>query len=136
MSNREDLDLSDELQRFILLAVGMGMDNLQKLGSLTPMVLSAQGDEYSLGALAVDAGDVMEVAAKHAAELPPETSLFALVFDGKMNVEGKIVNAIVVQAGERGLSRGHMVYQPYNPETHDLDGEPEYAGHIEQFLRR
>jgi hypothetical protein len=136
MSNEEDVELSDELQRLILLAVGMGMDNLQKLGSLTPMVLSAQGDELGLAALAVDTGEVMEAAMKHVAELPPGTSQYALVFDGKMNVDGAIVNAIIAQAGERGSSHGHMVYQPYNPETREPDGGPEYAGRVEQFLRR
>jgi hypothetical protein len=136
MSRENDFGLSDELQRFILIAVGMGLDNLQKLGSLMPMILSARGDEYGLCALAVDADDLMEAATKHVVELPSETSFYALVFDGKMNVEGTVLNAVIVQAGERGEAHGHMVYQPYDLETHEADGAPEYAGHVEQLLSR
>lgn len=135
MSNEEDFELSDELQRFILLAIGLGLDNMKKSGSLIPMVLSAQGDEYGLAAITVEADEVMEAAAEHVAGLPPETDRYALVFDGKMNVEGEIVSAVIAQGGERGAAHGHMVYQSYNSGTHEPEGIPDYAGQVEQLLR-
>ena len=136
MGSENDIGLSAELQRFIILAIGMGLDSLRELGSLTPMVLSSRDGEITLGALAVDGDELMKVAAEVVSELPSDTDFYALLFDGKMNVDGALLEAVIVQAGERGGGQGHMVYQQYEPETYESVGAPEYAGRVEQFPSR
>ena len=137
MSGEDEIEMSEELGRLIQLALGIGLNNLQELGSLSPLVLSAQGTDYGLAAIAADDGDdVMGLGAAHVAGLPAETGLYAFVFEGKLNVEGAVVSAVIVQAGERGRDQGHMVYQPFDPQTREAAGEPEYAGAVEQYLRR
>ena len=136
MSNETKLELSQDLQQFIILALGVGIDNLRKQGSLIPMVLSLRGEEIDLSVLDVAADEVMKAAAEHVAGLPPETDFYALLFDGKMNVEGEVFQAAIVQAGERGSERGHTVYQQYDVKTFEVIGRPEYAGQAEQFFNR
>jgi hypothetical protein len=136
MSNKTKLELSQDLQQFIILALGIGIDNLRKQGSLIPMVLTLRGEEIDLSVLAVDADQVMKAAAEHVAELPPETDFYALLFDGKMNVEGEVFQAAIVQAGERGSEHGHTVYQQYDVKTYELIRGPEYAGQAEQFFNQ
>ncbi|MBC7929226.1 MAG: hypothetical protein H7Z38_01555 [Rubrivivax sp.] len=136
MGNENDIDLSAKLQQFILRAIGMGLDNLRKLGSLTPMMLSSRDDELNLGVLAVEGDELMRVAADVVSELPSDTDFYALLFDGKMNVDGILLSAVIVQAGERNGGQGHMVYQQYEPETYKSVGTPEYAGRIEHLPSR
>lgn len=134
MSNESKWELNQDLQQFIILALGVGIDNLRKQGSLIPMVLSLRGEEIDLSVIDAAADEVMRAAAEHVAGLSPETDLYALLFDGKMNVEGEVFQAVIVQAGERGSGRGHTAYQQYDVKTYEIVGSPEYAGQAEQFL--
>ena len=136
MSNGTKLEVSQDLQQFIILALGVGIDNLRKQGSLIPMVLSLRGEEIALSVIDVAAGEVMKAAAEHVAGLSPKPDSYALLFDGKMNVDGEVFQAVIVQAGERGSEHGHTVYQQYDFKTHEVVGRPEYAGQAEQFLGR
>ena len=136
MSVETDFDASSSLQRLIMVASGMGLDNLREQGSLIPMLISAKKDEYELCVIATDANDVMRMAAHRVLELPDETDSYALVFEGKINLDGTIVQAIIVQAAERGRKHGYIVFQRYEPKTYLAIGGPEYGGHAEQFLIR
>ena len=136
MADETNFDASPELQEFILLSIGMGLDNLQKEHSLVPMLLSVENDQYSIGALAVDADQVMAAAAKHVASLPTATSRYALVFTGRIGVGDDLSHAVIAQAGERNALHGHTVFQTYDPSTFLATGEPQYAGHAGQLFGR
>src|SRR4029453_6805457 len=127
MAHEDNFDASPELQEFILLSIGMGLDNVQKEHSLVPMLLSVENDQYSMGALAVDAGQVMAAAATRVASLPTTTSRYALVFAGRIGVGDDLSHAVIAQAGERGAIHGHTVFQTYDPNTFLATGEPQYA---------
>jgi len=136
MAHEDNFDGSPELQEFILLSIGMGLDNLQKEHSLVPMLLSVENDQYSMGALAVDAGQVMAAAANRVASLPTATSRYALVFAGRIGVGDDLSHAVIAQAGERGALHGHTVFQTFDPSTFLATGEPQYAGHADQLFGR
>jgi hypothetical protein len=136
LSKETDFDASPELQKLILLASGMGLENLQKEGSLLPMLVSFKGGQYALGVIAEDGGDPIGMAARHVAELPDGTSSYALIFDGRLSMDDVSFQAVIIQAAERGSSHGHMVFQRYEPTTFAAVGEPEYGGQVEQFLSR
>jgi hypothetical protein len=136
MADEDNFDASPELQEFILLSIGMGLDNLQQEHSLLPMLLSVENDQYSMGALAVDADRVMAAAANHVASLPTATSRYALVFAGRIGVGDDLLHAVIAQAGERGALHGHNVFQTYDANTFVATGEPQYAGHADQLFGR
>jgi hypothetical protein len=136
MADEDNFDASTELREFIILSIGMGLDNLQKELSLVPMLLSVENDQYALGALAVDADQVMAAAANHVASLPTDTSFYALVFTGRIGVGDDLSHAVMAQAGERGASHGHTVFQTYDPNTFLATSEPQYAGHTDQLFGR
>lgn len=136
MSEEDNFDASPELEDFINLSIGMSLDNLRKQGSLIPMVVSVQNNEFALGALAVDSSEVMNAAAKHIAALPAETDRYALLFDGKIAIGDQTSHAIIAQAGERGGAHGYTVFQVYDPKTFDAVGGSEYGGRADQLLRR
>lgn len=136
MADEDDFDASPELQEFIILSIGMGLDNLQKEHSLVPMLLSVENDQYALGALAVEADQVMTAAANHVASLPMATSRYALVFTGRIGVGDDLSHAVIAQAGERGALHGHTLFQTYDPNTFLATGEPQYAGHADQLFGR
>ena len=134
MADEEHFDASPELQEFIVLSIGMGLENLQKEHSLVPMLLSLENDQYALGALSADADQVIAAAANHVATLTTDTSCYALVFTGRIGVGDDLSHAVIVQAGERGALHGHTVFQTYDPNTFLATSEPQYAGHADQFF--
>jgi hypothetical protein len=134
MSDDDDFDASPELQEFIIFSIGMGLDNLAKEHSLIPMLVSVDNNQYVLGALVVDADQVMAAAANHVAALPEGTSRYALVFIGRIGFDDNLAPAVIAQAGERGASHGHIVFQTYDPNTFRATSEPQYAGHADQWL--
>src|SRR5262245_49124870 len=93
MSEDNDFDASPELEQFITLSLGIGLDNLQKERSLVPMLVSVANDEYAIGALSVNADEVMAAATNHVATLSPETKFYALVFNGRIKRRGAMVPA-------------------------------------------
>jgi hypothetical protein len=134
MSNKTEFAGSPEFEQFILLAIGMGLDNLQSEGSLIPMIVSNNNGEYSLCVLTAEANQVMDAAANHIGNLPAGTDYYALVFSGKVDVEGLIANAVIAQAGDRGSTHGHVLFQKYDPQSYGALGAPEYGGIAAQFL--
>ena len=136
MADEHEFDASPELQEFIVLSIGMGLDNLQREHTLVPMLISVENDQYALGALAVDADQVIAAAANHVASLPTETGCYALVFTGRIGVGDDLSHAVIAQAGERAALHGHTVFQTYDPNTFLATSEPQYAGHADQFFGR
>jgi len=136
MSNERDFDASSELKELILLASGMGLENLQEQGSLLPMLITVKDSEYTLVVIAEDGGDTLGMAARHVAELSNGTGSYALIFDGRLTIDDVSFQAVIVQAGERGSGHGHMVFQRYEPVIYGAVGDPEYGGQVEQFLFR
>jgi hypothetical protein len=80
------------LRSSYFLRFGIGLDNLQKEGSLIPMIVSTNNGEYLLNVLAVEANQVMDAAANQIGDLPAGTDYYALVFNGKVDVEGQRLN--------------------------------------------
>lgn len=136
MTEEDNFDASPELQEFVILSIGMGLDNLQKEGSLIPMLVSVQKDEYALAVLVVEPDKLMETAADRVAALPAETDRYALVFNGKIGIGDDVMHAVIAQAGERTAAHGYTVFQAYDSETFAAIGEPEYGGRTDQLLRR
>jgi len=136
MADEDDFDASPELQEFIVLSIGMGLDNLQRQHSLVPMLVSVEHDQYAIGALAVDADQVMAAAANQVASLPAATGLYALVFTGRIGVADDLSHAVIAQGGERGAFHGHTIFQTYDPKTFVATSEPQYAGHADQLFGR
>ena len=136
MADEDDFDASPELQEFIILSIGMGLDNLQKEHSLVPMLVSVENDQYAIGALAVDADQVMAAAANHIASLPTATSRYALVFSGRIGVGDDLSHAVIAQAGERGALHGHTIFQTYDAHSFVATSQPQYAGHADQLFGR
>ena len=136
MNKETDFDASSELEQLILMASGMGLENLQKQGSLLPMLLSVKGAEYALAVIAHDGGDAIRMAARQVAELPDGTTSYALIFNGRLSIDDDSFEAVIVQAAERGSGHGHMIFQRHDPATYAAVGDPEYGGQVEQFLSR
>ena len=136
MSNEIGFAASTEFKQFILLAISLGLNNLQQEGSLIPMLVSANNGEYRLCALAVEANQVIDAAAKHVAERHDQIDYYALIFNGKVDADGLMMNAVIAQVGEHSSGHGHVLFQKYDPQTYDALGAPEYGGQAEQFLGR
>lgn len=136
MADEDDFDASAELQEFIVLSIGMGLDNLETEHSLIPMLVNVENDQYAISVLAVDADQVMAAAANHVASLPMATNRYALVFTGRIGVGDDLSHAVIAQAGERGALHGHTVFQTYDPNTSLATSGPQYAGHADQWLGR
>src|SRR5690242_15738665 len=97
MSNEFGLAGSSEFKQFILLAISLGLNNLRQEGSLIPMIVSANNGEYTLCALAVEANQVIDAAANHIGERQHEIDYYALIFNGKVDAQGLIANAVIAQ---------------------------------------
>jgi hypothetical protein len=136
MSNEIGFAASTEFNQFIVLAISLGLNNLQQEGSLIPMIVSANNGEYTLCALAVEAHQVIDAAADHIGERQNEIDYYALIFNGKVDAQGLITNAVIAQVGEHGSGHGHLLFQKYDPQTYDALGAPEYWGTAEQLLGR
>ena len=136
MSNEIGFAVSTEFKQFIVLAISLGLNNLQQEGSLIPMIVSANNGEYTLCALAVETNQVIDAAANHIGERQNEIDYYALIFNGKVDAQGLITNAVIAQVGEHGSSHGHLLFQKYDPQTYDALGAPEYGGTAEQLLGR
>jgi len=136
MSNEFGLAGSSEFKQFILLAISLGLNNLRQEGSLIPMIVSANNGEYTLCALAVEANQVIDAAANPIGERQHEIDYYALIFNGKVDAQGLIANAVIAQVGEHDSGHGHILFQKYDPHTYDALGAPEYGGTAEEFLGR
>ena len=98
------------------------------------MLVSVRNNEFSLGALSVDAHAVMEAAAKHLAALPAEADRYALVFNGQIGAGSDASHAVIVQGGERQGTKEYIVFQLYASETFAALGGPQYGGRADQLL--
>ena len=136
MEDEAEFDASPELQEFIILNIGMGLDNLEKEHSLIPMLVSVGNDQGTICVLAVDTDQVMAAAANHVASLPTTTSRYALIFTGRVSVGDDLSHAVIAQAGERGALHGHIVFQTYDANTFVATSAPVYGGHADQFFGR
>lgn len=136
MAEENEFDASPELQEFIILSIGMGLNNLENEHSLVPMLVTVENDQYAICALAVDADQVMSAAANHVASLPIATSRYALIFTGRIGVADDLSQAVIAQAGERGALHGHIVFQTYDENTFVANSAPMYGGHADQFFAR
>ena len=136
MADEDEFDASPELQEFIILCIGMGLHNLEEEHSLMPMLVSVENDQYAICALAVDADQVLVAAANHVASLPTATSRYALIYTGRIGVGDDLSHAVIAQAGERGVSHGHIVFQTYDTNTFVATSAPLYGGHADQFFGR
>lgn len=129
----EVFDASRELQEFIVLSLGLGLDNLQESGSLIPMLVSVKDNDFSLGVLAVET-NALDAAGNYLASLASEPDRYAIIFNGQIGDGNTTAPAVIAQAGERGASHGHSVFQLYESETFSAIGQPQYAGHADQLL--
>jgi hypothetical protein len=132
----EDFDVSRELQEFIVLSLGLGLDNLQKSGSLMPMVVSVKDSDFSLGVLTTAGTSVMDAGANYLASLITEPDRYALIFNGEIGEGNTVMSAVIAHVGERGGSHGYTVFQSYDSETFSALGQPQYIGHADQLLGR
>jgi hypothetical protein len=132
----EQFDLSRELQEFIVLTLGLGLENLKESGVLIPMIVSVKDNEYTLCVLAGDNISAVEQGANYLSSLPSDPDRYAVMFIGQIAYGNSQSSAVVAHLGERGQPYGHTAIQAYDPETFSALGQPQYFGQADQLLGR
>jgi hypothetical protein len=133
-------EISDELLQLVFMALDYGIDSLSVDGVLTPFVMVIHEDQRKLlRFVAEDMGAVLKQAKAMIYDLGEDADQYALAFDGFVSVGDEKMDAIIVEAGERGQPFGHTFAQRYLPATEDMPlqtvGNAGYLDQCEQYLK-
>ena len=111
-----NLEIPKELLDLAFLALDHGFGSVRdgKSGILIPFVIFEHAKGRSLNRYVADtAQESVEHAFAAVPDLPPDTSRYAVVFEGYITLEGKRWDAIIVEAGQTGFPQGETFCQRY-----------------------
>jgi len=140
MSEQIKIDASQALIDLIFMGLDHGVDSVRGGGPLVPFVVVAGGDGKRT--LTRFSTDRLEHSAARAGEfvaaLGGDATMYAMVVDGYIMVDGAKFDAILVEGGERGKPFALQFAQRYELETAEgpLEkiGNPAYLGQATQRL--
>jgi hypothetical protein len=123
---------SPELLELIFFALDHGIESVRGGGSLVPFLLTTGSGRPTLARFVADSLErSREMVAEAASKLPPDVNLYAFAIDGYLRGEtDDPLDAIIVEAGQRGAPVAYLFAQTYRPKdlTQDLQtlGKPTF----------
>jgi hypothetical protein len=135
---QEAFDASDQLRALILFGLKHGIELLQKQGAFSPMIVSVNNSQYKTTVLPAST-EAPHLVAMHVIEHESaEIEAYVVILPGKVPLEGRYQDAVIIMAGQRGESHGYQLAQIYNRNVQQgivPVGQPVYGGHVQQFLQ-
>jgi hypothetical protein len=125
---------SPELLELILFALDHGIESVRAGGPLVPFLLTTGGGRPTLVRFVADSLDrSREMVAAAASKLPADVNLYAFALDGYLRGSSdQRQDAIIVEAGQRGVAVAFLFAQLYQPQevSQDLQvlGKPTLVG--------
>lgn len=109
-----ELNISTSVMEMIFSAVEEGIQSLKVGQGLAPFVLLLTKGGVVLQRFSdEDVSIAIEQAQKAVADTDENTLAYAIVYDGQLEIEGKDIDALMVEAGEHDLETGWHFVQRY-----------------------
>lgn len=122
-------------------ALDHGIDSVKAAGGpLIPFVMYDTGGEVHLVRMVTEKLEDGPIQCRDLVrQLPDTAQRYALAFDGYITIADERTDAIVVEAGERGMPQGVRFAQCYRPKRGFFSrfstlGNPKYLDDIENYL--
>jgi hypothetical protein len=133
------MNISDRLMDLIFSAVEQGLMPLKRQQALVPFVMCRTKRGVVLSRFThPHLDDALEKAYAHIRTLDTDTLAYALIYDGIVSVEDQDIDAVLVEAGERGQADGWRFAQRYQPAGERTPlytiGDLAYLGQAAQLL--
>lgn len=132
--------MSEKFADLVFFALDHGVDSIRASGGpLTPFVVVEQDGQRQLHRFVTERLEEGQQRAREAiAASPPTTTAYAMAYDGYITVQGTKVDAILVEASERGRPAGVRMAQRYTPKkflrSFQTVGNPAVLGECETLL--
>ncbi len=129
----DQFDPSLTLGDLLFAALDHGVNSVREGGPLVPFVMAEAEGKLSLKRFVAEPYEKAVAEAKASVpNLPEQTNLYAIVYDGFVTVSGKKYDAIIVHGAERGKGEAYLLAQRYIParsgEVLELVGNPAFIG--------
>ena len=102
------------------------------------MVITLMNGNLGITVLNAPSKTPDRMAKDYIAKLPEAIDAYAVLLKGKVPLDEKYSDAIIIMGGERPRPYGHQLAQPYRRNLLRnviAVGEPVYGGRTEQFIR-
>ncbi len=120
-----ELNISDPMMEMIFSAVEEGIEALKAGQGLVPFALLLTKGGIVLRRFSdEDVSVAIERAQKAVSEMDENTLGYTIIYDGQLEIEGKDIDALMVEAGERDKENGWQFVQRYQAKT---DNTPLYT---------
>ena len=132
------LDATAPFKELLRFGVSHGLDLMQKQGDLIPMVITLMNGKHGITVLTAPSKTPDRMAKDYIATLPEAIDAYAVLLKGKVPLDEKYADAIIIMGGERTRPYGHQLAQPYRRNLLRkviAVGDPVYGGRTEQFIR-
>jgi len=142
MPESTEIQMTQQFADLLFLALDHGVDSVRASGGpLTPFFIAYEQDgKRQLHRFAAERLEEGQQRAREAiAALPPSVTAYALAYDGFITVQGTKIDAILVEASERGRPAGVRMAQRYTPKkflrSFQTVGNPALLGECETLIR-
>lgn len=120
-----ELKISDSVMEMVFSAVEEGIETLKVGQGLIPFALLLTKGGIVLQRFSdEDVSIAIEGAQKAVSDTDENTLAYTIVYDGQLEIEGKDIDALMVEAGERDSETGWRFVQRYQAKT---EATPLYA---------
>lgn len=109
----QPIDDPDDLHELAFVAMEHALSSIEHGGPLIPFTLTEGAEGRKLARFAGGKLEVMVVMARQALAQDASPSRAVLAWDGYLTSDGKRVDALFVEAYERGAQGGILIAQPY-----------------------
>lgn len=128
-----ELNISDPLMQMVFSAAEEGIETLKSEQNLVPFALLLTKEGVVLRRFAdEDIAVAIERAQKAVSEADEDTLGYAIVYDVQLKIGGEDVDALMVEAGERGKPDGWRFIQRYKAKIANIPlhsiGDVAYIG--------
>ena len=135
-----NLEMSEKFADLVFMALDHGVDSVRAGGPLIPFLVTERGSERTLQRFVAERLEQGEAQGRQIlASLPAEVTAYAFAYDGFLTIEGTKVDAILVEASERGRRAGVRMAQRYTPKkflrSFQTIGNPAFVGECESLSK-
>jgi hypothetical protein len=135
-----NLEMSEKFADLVFMALDHGVDSVRSGGPLIPFLVTERGGERTLQRFVAERLEQGEAHGRQIlARLPAEVTAYAFAYDGFLTIEGTKVDAIFVEASERGRPAGVRMAQRYKPKNllrgFQTIGNPAFVGECESHSK-
>ena len=107
------LDATTQFRDLLVYSLNQGLELLQKQGDLIPMVITLMDGNHGITVLTAPSKTPDRMAKDYIATLPEAIDAYLVLLRGKVPLDEKYADAIIIMSGERTRSYAHQLAQPY-----------------------